>query len=272
MYTFELIANNREGVMAPTEIVSYFEKKLYPQIIKKLRKAGYEPEKYRIDLSHEMWKLNSDEIRTIRPCHVFEQKEIRFWGSIYRKHYPNGDPSCNEFFWVIAGGISAYWKFNDKYSAEEVNQLIVDGNMTQLLISPICKFEVLDLNIVPLLHKLESSSKPSQGPKDFEFPCEIIGEDYPDTIFNVHFSHPVTQKQLKKLNAVLDAYMRRQQDGCDDEDETTLHYIGKAECSDEDEYVAQIHIDFGGCEPEMIWDVLAELSERVEDIVKVIVN
>ena len=70
------------------------------------------------------------------------------------------------------------------------------------------------------------------------FPYQIIGEDYPDTLFHVYFLRRVTPKQLKKLEDVLGAYMSRHFDTNDEEDDVPIHYIGEAELSKEDPHLA----------------------------------
>lgn len=273
MYTFQLVFVGVGNVTIPSEIEAQFREKLYPKIIKKLQKAGYEPGNYWISLSTKMWELNPDEFRAVHPYAVFERRQISVIGTIFREHYPdNGSPSGN-FVLVITGHMSVYWEVSSRSSDEEIKKLIVDGNLTQLLLSPICKFKILDLNMQPLLYIQEPSPQSSQSilDKQFNFPYEIIGEDYPDVIFNIKFSHRVMQKHLEKLDAVLGAFVRKQQHKCGDEDEGYIHYIGETELSSEDRYTAQIHIDFGRCEPEMIWYVLNELSENIVHITKVIV-
>ncbi|MBQ6830126.1 MAG: hypothetical protein IJO59_03260 [Clostridia bacterium] len=103
------------------------------------------------------------------------------------------------------------------------------------------------------------------------FPYQIIGEDYPDTFFNVYYFHKVKPRHLKKLEDVLGAYMSRHSETNGEEDDVPIHYIGEAELSKEDPHLALIHIDFGG-EPEVIWDVLSELDTHIRGIEKVIVE
>ena len=273
MYTFQLTFVDGESVTIPAEIEAQFHDELYPKISKKLQKAGYGSGNYWISLSKKMWELNPDDFRAVHPCSVFEKRKICVVGSIFREHYTDTDPYSGNFVLVITGHMSVYWEVSNRSSEEEINKLIVDRNLTRLLLSPICQFRILDLKMQPILYKQESSSRASRDTADkrLKFPYEIFGEDYPDATFNIKFSHIVKQKHLQKLDAVLGTFVCEQQGECGDENDGYIHYIGESVLSSEDRYAAQIHIDFGGCDPEMIWRVLDELSKNIEHITKVIV-
>ncbi len=269
MYTFKLLHFDKIGTRVPPLIESQFQEKLYPKISKKLKKAGYKPGRYLISLNRKIWQLNPNDYRAVNPRSVFEDYSIGVTGVIFREH-PGSSHNNFENIHVITGSIYIYWDISKRCNIEEINKFIIDGDLTKLLLSPICKFGIFEIKLLPLLNEEQDNKQSSQSVmnEDFKFSYEINGEDYPDAIFYVRFIREVTQKQLKRLEAVLKAFVSKQQDLSGDDGEF-ISYIGEAEMSD-DKCTAQIHIDFGNCEPEMIWQVLNELSEKIDGIAEVI--
>ena len=217
----------------------------------------------------QVWVLKSERSNTV--CYpVFLSKEacLAFLSAMGRAD-----------FIIIEGNLKGALESLDFHPALKEFGLVIELNPSAPIeIAPEIrvntgtdKNQILDLNMQPLLHKQEPSPQSSQNilDKQFNFPYEIIGKDYPDAIFNIRFSHKVTQKHLEQLEEVLNAFARKQQDTCDDE--ALIAYIGEAGMLKKDEYTAEIHIDFGSCEPEMIWCVLNELSDSIEHITNVIV-
>jgi hypothetical protein len=272
MYTYQIIVHGCKNVKIPEKIVSQFEKKMYPKITKELQKSGYDPGNYIIVLPYKMWKLSTDIHKGVNTYHVYKKRRVSVVGSIYRKVYPPGKENSKAIL-VISGSVSFYWDISKNCTDQEIKDLIIDDDLTQLLVSPLCRINILDLNTVPLLYKQDNKPHPKQcsSNKSIRVPYEIIGEDYPDAIFCIYFARKITENQLKILDDFFQDYMCRNNNLNQGNDEKIIDYIGDAQSSDSDKRIAEIHIDFGNCDPEVISELLAELSEKVTGIKKIIV-
>lgn len=281
MYSFRLMPINEVGgAIIPAQIAEKVQNKLFPEIEKKLQKIHNPSGTYLIYPSKKMWELKEDEdpyrTRYVHPRHVFEDRRIFFTGTLFLEFYVDEThpaykyiPNFDGFLPLICGIVDLSWEISKECSTEEIDDLITDKDLTALLLSPLCQFRICEISLSRIGNGEDSSSS-EVAEKTFKFPYEINGEDYPDTIFEVYFSHKVAKKHLAKLDDVLSKYMQ-QQATCDEGD-AAVHYIGEAECAEDDDHVAQIHIDFGGSDPEMILDVLDVLSKNVRRIAKVVVD
>lgn len=274
MYTFELEVSYEGKMFAiPYDLENQIKNQLYPKIISKLQKSGYEHGDYRISFQKKIWELNSSNFRCVHPRKVFENRYVSLSGILFRKHIPKTGPNKGRLLYLAIGNIDVYWEISKECSDEDISCLICESNLTKLLISQLCNFGVSEVKIIANMQNEgnQVNSNEISSVQNLKFYYDIIGEDYPNITFNVNFVDKVTQKHLNELYDFFEqfkvyAYKKNS------EENTGIDYIGKAEILSTDDNTASIFVDFGNSDPQIILDVLKEISVKIDHINSIIIS